>query len=84
MAPLYEEWVERDKYFARVIASSGKKLEGIRILGQDPVETVFSFICSANNHIRRITSNHMHISYPLVTLNHLVYVEHCLYYCTCM
>ncbi|KAM3728094.1 N-glycosylase/DNA lyase [Dirofilaria immitis] len=56
LAPLYKLWAENDKHFAHLLENYRTKLEGIRVLRQDPLETVFAFICSANNHIRRITS----------------------------
>ncbi|VDO40617.1 unnamed protein product [Brugia timori] len=56
LMPLYKLWAENDKYFAHLLENHRTKLEGIRVLGQDPLETVFAFICSANNHIRRITN----------------------------
>lgn len=31
-------------------------LPGLRLLRQDPEECLFSFICSQNNHVRRITA----------------------------
>ena len=49
---LYKEWSEVDSNFQSV----SSKFEGIRILRQDPVENLFSFICSSNNHISRISS----------------------------
>ena len=49
---LYQTWAASDPLFAEV----AEKYPGVRILRQDPVENVFSFICSANNHISRISS----------------------------
>ena len=46
------EWSQRDKRFAAVAPF----LPGARTLRQDPVECLFSFICSSNNHISRISS----------------------------
>ncbi|XP_073979568.1 8-oxoguanine DNA glycosylase isoform X3 [Rhodnius prolixus] len=47
----YGEWSEKDLHFKKV----AKDFCGIRILSQDPVENMFSFICSSNNNIKRIT-----------------------------
>lgn len=47
---LYERWIE-DGNFKQKAGS----FMGIRILRQDPVENVFSFICTSNNNIQRIT-----------------------------
>jgi len=49
---LYQNWAAADPLFAEV----AEKYPGVRILRQDPVENVFSFICSANNHISRISN----------------------------
>lgn len=49
---LYIEWSRADSNFAKIALS----MPGIRILRQDPVENLFSFICSSNNNISRITS----------------------------
>ncbi|KAL1512857.1 hypothetical protein ABEB36_002370 [Hypothenemus hampei] len=52
LAPLYEQWSEKDPNFCE----AAKQFYGIRILRQDITENIFSFICSQNNHISRITS----------------------------
>lgn len=48
LGDLYTQWVERDSKF-------GKAHRGVRILRQDPWETVCAFICSSNNNIKRIS-----------------------------
>ena len=48
---LYSQWCKKDKHFRSV----AQTFPGIRILRQDPVENLFSFICSSNNHISRIS-----------------------------
>lgn len=45
----YEVWSEKDPNFKEV----AKTFYGVRILKQDPVENIFSFICSSNNNISR-------------------------------
>ncbi|GAB6021920.1 8-oxoguanine glycosylase ogg1 [Chamberlinius hualienensis] len=52
LTDLYKVWEKADKNFAQI----SSKFSGVRVLRQDPVETVFSFICSSNNNISRITS----------------------------
>uniref|UniRef100_F6ZEE7 N-glycosylase/DNA lyase n=1 Tax=Monodelphis domestica TaxID=13616 RepID=F6ZEE7_MONDO len=52
LADLYQHWSSADPHF-REVAS---RFPGVRLLRQDPVECLFSFICSSNNHISRITS----------------------------
>lgn len=49
---LYDQWSQADPYFSK----TARDFWGIRILRQDPVENLFSFICSSNNNIARITS----------------------------
>ncbi|RZF39966.1 hypothetical protein LSTR_LSTR002369 [Laodelphax striatellus] len=49
---LYDNWSNADPVFKE----AAEKFYGIRILKQDPVENIFSFICSTNNHISRISS----------------------------
>ena len=55
LASLYEEWSSRDAKFKCKIATYPDVLCGIRSLRLDPVENLFSFICSSNNNIKRIT-----------------------------
>lgn len=45
----YLTWSKIDPYFK----IAAKQFYGVRILKQDPVENIFSFICSQNNHISR-------------------------------
>ena len=47
----YREWSTADPIFRQHAAS----FRGIRMLRQDPVENVFTFICSSCNNIARIT-----------------------------
>ncbi|XP_060806599.1 N-glycosylase/DNA lyase [Amyelois transitella] len=48
----YKEWSGKDELFK----SCCQQFYGIRMLKQEPVENLFSFICSQNNHISRISS----------------------------
>lgn len=48
---LYKEWSARDTHFCKISGS----FPGIRIMRQDPTENLFSFICSSNNHVSRIS-----------------------------
>ncbi|VDD86227.1 unnamed protein product [Enterobius vermicularis] len=52
---LYKTWSENDLYFKQVLAANEENLTGVRILAQDPFETLLAFICSSNNNIKRIT-----------------------------
>ncbi|KAK5964210.1 N-glycosylase/DNA lyase [Trichostrongylus colubriformis] len=54
METLWEDWVARDSLMADL--RKVKELQGIRILNQDPLETLLAFICSSNNNIPRISS----------------------------
>ncbi|CAL9702609.1 unnamed protein product [Knipowitschia caucasica] len=47
---LYKDWGERDPHF-KTLADT---FSGVRMIRQDPIECLFSFICSSNNHISRI------------------------------
>uniref|UniRef100_A0ABI7WXN3 DNA-(apurinic or apyrimidinic site) lyase n=1 Tax=Felis catus TaxID=9685 RepID=A0ABI7WXN3_FELCA len=51
LAQLYHHWSSVDPHFQEV----AHKFQGVRLLQQDPVECLFSFICSSNNNIARIT-----------------------------
>lgn len=48
---LYSEWSCCDKTFKNI----ARQYPGIRLLKQDTVENIFSFICSSNNNISRIS-----------------------------
>lgn len=48
----FAEWSSKDPIFKK----AANQFYGIRILNQDLVENIFSFICSSNNNISRITS----------------------------
>ncbi|XP_052576138.1 N-glycosylase/DNA lyase isoform X7 [Peromyscus californicus insignis] len=52
LAQLYSQWASVDSHFQKV----AQKFQGVRLLRQDPTECLFSFICSSNNNIARITS----------------------------
>ncbi|NXW91078.1 OGG1 lyase, partial [Alopecoenas beccarii] len=49
---LYRTWGAADPLFRKV----AKDFPGVRVLRQDPVECLLSFICTSNNHISRITA----------------------------
>ncbi|XP_021573254.1 N-glycosylase/DNA lyase isoform X1 [Carlito syrichta] len=51
LAQLYHHWGSVDYHFQEV----AQKFQGVRLLRQDPVECLISFICSSNNNITRIT-----------------------------
>ncbi len=51
LSPLYEEWSKTDTRLKKIATA----IPGVRILRQAPLECMFSFICSSNNNIPRIT-----------------------------
>ncbi|RMX67822.1 hypothetical protein KXD40_000634 [Peronospora effusa] len=48
--PLYERWTTTSDSMTTILL----RMRGLRIVRQDPVECLFSFICSSNNNIARI------------------------------
>ncbi|NWT91687.1 OGG1 lyase, partial [Urocynchramus pylzowi] len=52
LSALYHAWGAADPLFRKV----ANDFPGVRVLRQDPVECLFSFICTSNNHISRITA----------------------------
>ena len=53
LADLYSYWSDRDEKFKEKVGNHADILGGIRVLRIDPVENLFSFICSSNNGIPR-------------------------------
>lgn len=51
--------------FEKIDKNAESLLQGCRMMRQDPVECLFQFICSSNNHISRIHGmvNHMCVAY---------------------
>lgn len=50
LTDLFEKWSRSDERF-----DQGHMPTGIRILAQDPLENLISFICSSNNNVQRIS-----------------------------
>lgn len=50
LAKLAKYWSSQDPHYSFV----NQHIYGCRMLRQDPVECLFQFICSSNNHISRI------------------------------
>jgi N-glycosylase/DNA lyase len=51
LTALYKQWSKADPNFRK----RAPEFEGVRILSQDPWETLIGFICSSNNNISRIS-----------------------------
>ncbi|PRP78179.1 hypothetical protein PROFUN_11309 [Planoprotostelium fungivorum] len=51
LVQLYDRWSAADERFR----GTGERYGGLRLLRQDPAECLFSFICTSNNNIARIT-----------------------------
>ncbi|TPP65728.1 N-glycosylase/DNA lyase [Fasciola gigantica] len=66
LSTLLTQWRTNDRQFARPVKHSLVRLDrqtsGIRLLRQDPVETVFAFLTSANNNVTRIIQLLMRLS----------------------
>ncbi|XP_015148629.2 N-glycosylase/DNA lyase isoform X2 [Gallus gallus] len=52
LAALYRTWGAADPLFCQTATA----FPGVRVLRQDPVECLLSFICTSNNHVARITT----------------------------
>merc|ERR1711990_106930 len=57
-----------DDHFLKVLDTNGT---GIRLLKQEKIETLFAFICSSNNNIKRISAMVTYLS----TKGKLIYVD---------
>eukprot|EP00051_Salpingoeca_urceolata_P005759 m.76907 g.76907 ORF g.76907 m.76907 type:complete len:481 (-) comp14528_c5_seq2:76-1518(-) len=68
LAPLYKTWSSAHAPLKAVAA----RHPGMRVLRQDPLECLFSFICSSNNNIARIT---MMLDKLRITFGELLHVE---------
>lgn len=55
LTSLYKDWHAVEQRFRPGKETCFSKFPGIRILRQDPWETVVSFICSSNNNVKRIS-----------------------------
>ncbi|VDL94846.1 unnamed protein product [Schistocephalus solidus] len=59
LGPLMQSWLSRDPVLKQSLANLPlacfHRFHGIRLLRQDPVETIMAFITSANNNVPRIT-----------------------------
>jgi len=50
LSDLFEKWCKSDTRFEK-----GEMPMGIRVLAQEPLENLISFICSSNNNVQRIS-----------------------------
>lgn len=76
---MYAKWSDSDPNFKEVAS----KFHGVRMLNQDPVENIFSFICSSNNNIARYGLGRNHLLYyiSLVTSSIMGFIKKTNYNC---
>lgn len=55
LTSLYPVWAASDHSINALFKKSASRLTGVRIMRQPPLECLYSFICSSNNNISRIT-----------------------------
>lgn len=55
LADLYQQWLAVERKHVKGKSTSFSYFPGIRMLRQDPWETVVLFICSSNNNVKRIS-----------------------------
>lgn len=59
----YKDWSSCDSIFKKL----AERFKGIRMLKQEPIENILSFICSSNNNIIRLNYLYYYYFFPLST-----------------